>query len=66
MNLFWVAVVLKPTKKAEEEGATAEIIAGPKLVYAKSKESATVKACKLIPTEHEDKDDRLEVAVSPF
>lgn len=66
MNLFWVAVVLKPTVRAAEEGETAKIIVQPQCVVAKDKDGATVKAGKLIPTEHEDKDDRLEVAVSPF
>lgn len=67
MELYLVAVILQPTKKQrDEEGAVATIIVQPTGVLAKDETQAAMKASRLVPEEHENKDDRLEVRVLPF
>jgi hypothetical protein len=54
MQPYQVVVLLLPTaKQKHDEGA-------------KDVPQATAKAMKLVPEEHADKDDRLEVWVLPF
>ena len=66
MELYLVAVILKPTKKEEEDGAVASVIVSPTAVLAKDKPSALAKALRLVPAEHIDKDARLEPRALPF
>lgn len=67
LDVFLVVVLLKPTvKQIEEEGLGAKIVAGPTAVTAKDREQAAMKAYRLVPEEHSDKEDRLEVRVLPF
>lgn len=67
MDLYLVAVVLHPTKKQKDEGeAQSVIVVQPVAVVAKDEQHATMKAIRLVPEEHANKDDRLEVRVIPF
>lgn len=67
MELYLVAVLLQPTKKQkDDEGAIATIIVPPTGVLASTEGSAIAKALRLVPQEHEGKDDRLDVRVLSF
>ena len=67
MDLFLVAVVLRPTKKQlDEEGTAACVIVQPQAVMARDAQQAAMKAYRFIPEEHTGKEDRLEVKVLPF
>ncbi len=67
MEAFLVIVFLKPTiKEVEETGAGASVVVPPSGVMAKDREQAAMKAFRLVPSEHADKEDRLEVRVLPF
>lgn len=67
MEVFLVCVVLVPTKKQKEEDeAQPMVVVQPTAVIAKDQNHATMKAARLVPEEHANKDDRLEVRVIPF
>lgn len=67
MELYLVAVILNPTKKQkDDDGAVPTVIVQPTAVMAKDETQAAMKAHRLIPEEHNGKDDRLEVRVLPF
>lgn len=67
MEAFLVLVILKPTKKAQDEdGAVPQIIVQPQAVVAKDEQQAAMKAYRFVPEEHASKEDRLEVRVMPF
>lgn len=67
MELWLVAVILRPTKKqADEDGLGAIVVVQPQAVLAKDKETAGMKAFRFVPEEHAGKEDRLEVRVLPF
>lgn len=67
MELYLVAVILQPTKKMrDEEGAVPTIVVQPTGVLAKDETQAAMKASRLVPEEHDGKDDRLEVRVLSF
>lgn len=67
MELYLVAVILQPTKKERDDiGTGAIVVVQPQAVIAKDEQGAAMKAARLVPTEHADKDDRLEVRVLPF
>lgn len=67
MNLYLVAVILRPTKKQlDEEGTAACVIVQPQAVMARDESQAAMKAYRFIPEEHAGKEDRLEVKVLPF
>ena len=66
MELYLVAVLLKPTKKEADEGAVATIVVQPTAVLAKDEAAAGAKAYRFVPEEHAGKDDRLDVRVLPF
>lgn len=66
MKPYLVTVVLNPTKKQLEEGEQPVIVIDTKTVLAKDDASARLKAARLVPQEHENKDDRLEVFVCPL
>ena len=67
MDLFLVAVILRPTKKQlDEDGTAACVVVQPTAVMAKDEQQAAMKAYRFIPEEHANKEDRLEVRVLPF
>lgn len=67
MEVFLITVILKPTKKQQDdEGAVPTIIVQPQAVMARDKEQAAMKAYRFVPEEHAGKEDRLEVRVLPF
>ena len=67
MELYLVAVMLQPTKKQrDEDGAVPTIVVNATAVIAKDEASAGAKALRLVPEEHQGKDDRLDVRVLPF
>lgn len=67
MEAFLVLVFLKPTiKQVEEEGAQPVVVVPPTGVMARDREQAAMQAFRLVPAEHAEKGDRLEVRVLPF
>lgn len=67
MELYLVAVVLQPTaKQKHDDGAVPTIIVQPTAVMAKDETQAAMKASRLVPEEHADKSDRLDVRVMTF
>jgi hypothetical protein len=67
MELFLVAVILQPTKKERDEnGAAAVIVVQPQGVMATDESQAIGKAYRLVPEEHAEKGDRLQVRVLSF
>ncbi len=66
-QVFLATVILNPTKKQrDEDGAVPVIVVQATTIIATNETQATVKASRLIPEEHADKADRLEVLVIPF
>jgi hypothetical protein len=64
---YLVIVILQPTKKQkDDEGAVATIVVQPTAVMAKDDAQAAMKAFRLVPEEHANKEDRLDVRVLPF
>lgn len=67
MDVFLIAVILKPTKKQQDDdGAVPQIIVQPTAVMARDEQQAAMKAFRFVPEEHAGKEDRLEVRVLPF
>jgi hypothetical protein len=67
MDPYLVIVLLQPTKKQrDEDGAVATIVVQPTAVMAKDEAHAAMKAFRLVPEEHSDQEDRLDVRVLPF
>jgi hypothetical protein len=66
MKPFLVTVVLNPTKKQAEDGENPVIVVNTQTILAKDEQNARVKGARLVPPDHADKDDRLEVFVMPF
>ncbi len=67
MKPFFVCVVLNPTKKQVEEiEAVPQIVVQPTAVLAKDVTSAKMRAARMVPEEHAEKEDRLDVYVLPF
>ena len=67
MEAFLVVVFLKPTvKQVEEDGLGPIIVVPPAGIMAKDNQQAAMQAFRLVPSEHADKGDRLEVRVLPF
>lgn len=67
MEPYLVIVMLMPTaKQKHDEGAVAQIIVNATAVMAKDETQAAMKAHRLVPEEHADKTDRLEVRVLSF
>jgi len=67
VEVFLIAVILKPTKKqADEDGTSPQIIVQPQAVMARDEQQAAMKAFRFVPEEHAGKEDRLEVRVLPF
>lgn len=63
--LFEVAVVLKPTKKEEEEGKGEELILPPTPVIANNDKTAAMIAGQKAELKNRDP-NRIEVLVRPF
>lgn len=66
MDLYMVAVILNPTAREKKAGKHPELVVEPKGVMANDEQHAVLKAHRLVPEQHVDKDDRLEVRVCPF
>ena len=66
MEAYLVCAFLRPTKKAAEDGEVPSIVVPATVVLAKDEGQAAIKGGRLVPQEHENKDDRLEVRVIPF
>jgi hypothetical protein len=67
MDPYWVMVILKPTKKEQDEQGTGpKIIVEPTCVLGNGVADAGMKAYGLIPAEYKDAGNRLDVRVSPF
>ena len=66
MELYFVSVILEPTKKQSEEGVQPKIVVEPIAVLATDQGHAIAKALKYVPEEHSDADSRLLVRVIPF
>lgn len=67
MELYMVAVILHPTKKQrDEEEVQPQVVVQPIAVMAKDEQHASMKAIRMVPEEHANKDVRLEVRILPF
>lgn len=67
MQVYLAVVVLNPTKKQrDEETASPTIIVQPTAVVAETEAKAMAKVHRLVPEEHADKQDRLDVLLIPF
>ena len=68
MQVYLVALVLKPTQKQVfDEGAVPIIVGGgPHALMADSDTQAAAKAMAFLPDEMRDKADRVEVSLLPF
>lgn len=67
MELYLVAIIMKPTRKqVDEDGAVPTVIVQPTAVMAANEQQAAMKAYRLVPEEHAGKEDRLEVRTLPF
>ena len=64
MPLYEIAILEKPTKKQEEEGATEKLVFGPKAVVARDPQAAAIGA---VSGQTQTFDlNRIEVIVRPF
>ena len=67
MEPYLGVVILKPTKKAQdEEAAVPTVVVQATVVVAKDEASAKAKLLRLVPDEHANKDSQLEPRVIPF
>lgn len=67
MEPYLVIVILNPTpKQKHDDGAIPQIVVNATAVLAKDETQAAMKAHRLVPEEHADKTDRLEVRVLSF
>jgi len=64
MPLYEIAIIEKPTKKQEEEGATEKLVFGPKAVVARDPQAAAIGAVSGQTTAFDL--NRIEVIVRPF
>jgi len=64
MSLFEVAILEKPTKKEEENGAQERLALGPIAIVAKTADQAKVVAGRMLGNDVAT--ERLEVLVRPF
>ena len=65
--VYLVILVQQPTQKqVYDDGAVAQIVAGPHAVIADSETQAAAKAMRFMPDELKGKEDRIEVSVLPF
>lgn len=66
MPLFEVAILQKPTKKEAEDGASEELVFGPKAVVAADSQSAAIAAVMGGDVPSTLDKSRMEVLVRPF
>lgn len=66
MEPYLVTVFLRPTPKQAEDGEVSTLVVPATTVLAKDNNQAAVKAMKLVGSEYDGKEDRLEVRVLPF
>lgn len=67
MEVFLVVVVKNPTaKQKHDDGAVPTVVVQPTAVMAKDETQASMKAFRLVPEEHQGKEDLLEVKVLSF
>lgn len=68
MELFFVAVLLSPTRKeVDEQGLGSKLIVEPKAVLAKDEAHAGAKALGLVPDEYANvAEERLDIRVLSF
>jgi hypothetical protein len=66
MEPYLVCVFLRPTPKQAEDGEVAILVVPATTVLAKDNNQAAVKAMKLVGSEYDGKEERLEVRVLPF
>lgn len=66
MSPYLVIVVLNPTEREKKHGKTPTIVVQPTAVMARDKEHLAIRAMRLVPEEHADADERLEVRSIPF
>jgi hypothetical protein len=64
MPLFEVAILEKPTKKEQDEGAQEKLVFGPKAVVAKDAQTAALVA--VMDSKLQLAQDRMEVLTRPF
>jgi len=64
MPLFEVAILEKPTKKEQDEGAQEKLVFGPKAVVAKDAQTAALVA--VIDSKLQLAQERMEVLTRPF
>ena len=67
MEPYLVIVIKNPTaKQKHDDGAVPTIVVQPTAVMAKDETQAAMKAHRLVPQEHAEKEDLLEVRVLSF
>lgn len=66
MPLFEVAIIQKPTKKDAEDGASEQLVFGPKSVIARDGQSAAITAVLGGDVPSTLDKSRMEVLVRPF
>lgn len=63
---FEYLIIWHPTPDQAKEGKKSEIIAGPKLILAKSLEAASMAAAMDIPANKKEELDQIQVPIRPF
>lgn len=66
MDIFLVAIFLKPTQKQAEDGEAPSLVVPATTVLAKDSNQAVMKAMKLVDKAYDGKEDRLDIRVLPF
>ena len=66
MQLYLVAIIENPTVKQAEDGDVPKIVVQPTGVLATDERQAAMKAMRLLDSNAEVTEDRLEVKVLPF
>ena len=67
MPLFEVAIIQRPTKKEEEDGAVEKLLLDPTWVIAKNQDMAVAQALRrAVKTLTDEQMDRAEGLVRPF
>ena len=66
MEPYLVTVFLRPTPKQSEEGEVCTIVVPATTVLARDTNQAAVKAMKLVSSEYDGKEERLETRVLSF
>ena len=64
--VYEVLVVVKPTKKEEEEGKLEKVIYGPDIQVAANEQAAAMQVCSENPDVAAADKGRLDITVRPF